>query len=92
MKNLTARHAARCGGCHKASEVTRLEWIHLRQPQRSLFLTAPLAREAGGSGKCQKAIYADATDPDYQAVLNLVQSAVQKATAFPRRDVRSLDP
>jgi hypothetical protein len=68
-----------------------LDWIDLREPARSLFLSAPLAREAGGSGKCGQVVYQDASDADYRAVLAVVADAVQKAWAQPRRDVASLE-
>ena len=91
LKDLTAVHARRCGTCHKGDEVTRLDWIDLRDPARSLFLTAPLAREAGGSGKCSQVAYQDASDADYRAVRALVAGAVKKAWEQPRRDVASLE-
>jgi mono/diheme cytochrome c family protein len=87
---LTQIHARRCAGCHKSDEVTRPYWIDLRRPERSLFLVAPLAREAGGSAKCGQGPYKSADDEDYKAVLSLVRSAVQKAWASPRRDVFAL--
>ncbi|MBN2506823.1 MAG: discoidin domain-containing protein [Verrucomicrobia bacterium] len=89
LKRLTARHDARCGSCHAAAAVTRLDWIDLRRPRRSLFLMAPLAREAGGLGACRPTVYAEAADPDYQAVFTEVLEAVRRAAAFPRRDLRS---
>lgn len=90
-QQLEQRHAARCGECHAASQVTRLDWIDLRDPARSLFLRAPLARSAGGLGTCPKAVYADTSDPDYQAILQRVRAAVRRATESPRRDLQSLD-
>jgi hypothetical protein len=72
--------------------VSRLSWIDLRHPERSLFLAAPLAKTAGGSQKCSKTVYADAADADYQAVLKLVRTAVARAWQFPRRDLEVLLP
>ena len=91
VQKLTAIHAKRCAGCHQRGEVTRLDWINLRKPQESLFLAAPLAKAAAGKQKCSRAVYQDQSDPDYRAVLQLVQSAVRKAWDLPRRDVKSLE-
>jgi hypothetical protein len=55
-----------------------------------LFVTAPLVKAAGGAGKCSPAVYANADDADYRAVLTLVESAVEKTWANPRRDLQSL--
>ena len=87
---LAAVHKRRCGACHKPADVARLDWIDLRDPARSLFLVAPLAREAGGAGTCRDTVYADRADPGYQAALGSVKAAVERAWARPRRDVRAL--
>jgi len=87
---IAAMHAKRCQACHKLSEVTRLSWVDLRQPDRSLFLAAPLAKAAGGTQKCSQAVYQDAGDADYQALRTLVRQAVEKAWQFPRRDLVSV--
>jgi len=90
-EQIAAVHARRCGDCHKPADVTRADWINLHRPRRSLFLTAPLAAEASGTGRCGKSIYKDQTDTDYQAVVRLVEAAAAKARARPRRDLRALD-
>jgi mono/diheme cytochrome c family protein len=88
---ITTIHARRCASCHEAAAVSRSDWIDLPAPERSRFLTAPLAKEAGGAARCREAVYADASDPDYQAVRALVEEAVRKAWESPRRDVATLD-
>jgi hypothetical protein len=88
---IEAVHARRCGSCHPAQEVTRSDWIDLHRPERSLFLTAPLAKTREGR-KCAQPPYADATDADYQAVLKLVDEAVKNAWSSPRRDLLGLLP
>ena len=87
----------RCAACHKSDAVARLDWIDLEVPAKSRFLVAPLAASAGGLGKCKgdnaPAIYTNAADPDYAAVLNVVTAAVKRAWDAPRRDLRSFkDP
>jgi hypothetical protein len=91
-REIAAVQQRRCGDCHAASDVSRLDWIDVRQPLRSLFLTAPLAAKAGGTGKCQPPVYKDQTDPDYQALVALVQAAVRRAWERPRRDLRAFPP
>jgi hypothetical protein len=82
-------HARRCTPCHSAQEVTRADWIDLRSPAQSLFLTAPSALSEAG-GKCSAPPYADQLDPDYLTVKRLVEDAVQRAWTAPRRDLRGL--
>jgi hypothetical protein len=90
-ESLLAIHAKRCAPCHQPDEVTRLDWIDIRRPARSLFLSAPLSAEAGGQGQCRPAIYATTEDADYQAALKLVIDAVEETWSRPRRDVQSLE-
>ncbi len=78
----------RCASCHAPAEVSRLDWIDLRAPHKSRFLAAPLAKDAGGTGKCAGAVYRDRTDPDYRALLDEVTAAVNEAWRRPRRDLR----
>jgi hypothetical protein len=55
-----------------------------------LLLTAPLAVSAGGLQRCGQPTYATCDDPDYQAVLQLLEDAVWRAWKYPRRDVQAL--
>lgn len=90
LGKIRAMHERRCAPCHKADEVTRADWIDLRQPASSRFLSAPLAKAAGGRGKCAQAVYQDPSDADYQALLRLTQTAVKTAWERPRRDLKAL--
>ena len=87
-----AVHARRCAACHDPAQVSRLDWISLREPRRSLFLAAPLAAEAGGLARCKPPPYKGATDPDYQALLRLLETTLERARIFPRRDIRAILP
>jgi mono/diheme cytochrome c family protein len=89
-RQITAVHERRCAACHKSAEVSRLDWIDLQQPERTLFLRAPLNKSAGGSQSCQGMVYQDASDPDYRSLRELVAAAVKKAWASPRRDLQTL--
>ncbi len=82
LGQITAVHEKRCAECHNPAEVSRLDWIDLKQPRNSLFLAAPLA-----SGKCGKAVYQNENDADYKTLLETVDKAVEKAKKFPRRDL-----
>ena len=54
---------------------------NLSYPEKSMILLAPLAEEAGGYGWCKAedgqpaAVFRDAKDPDYQAILQAVRGA-----------------
>jgi len=89
-EKIAAVHAKRCNACHQPGDVTRADWIDLHRPQRSRFLTAPLAKTSAGAARCKQPVYKDQTDPDYQAVLQVVTAAVGKAWDQPRRDLRAL--
>jgi hypothetical protein len=90
LGQLSAIHERRCAACHKSADITRLDWIDIRQPSRSLFLTAPLAQDSGARGRCTPPVYADSTDPDYRAARALVEVAVARQWEHPRRDVAAL--
>jgi hypothetical protein len=89
-RKIAGVHGKRCAACHKAADVSRLDWIDIRRPGRSLFLATPLVKAAGGTGKCKGAVYKDRADADYKAVLQAVEAAVQRLWARPRRDVKAL--
>jgi len=90
-RQITTVQERRCGACHKPTEVSRMDWIDLRQPERTRFLCAPLRKAAGGTEACQGAVYQDTSDPDYRLLRELVAGAAQKAWSFPRRDLQALN-
>ncbi len=92
LNEIEAVHTRRCQGCHQAADVSKPYWIDLNAPSKSLFLAAPLARSAGGTEKCAAVTYTSTSDPDFQAVLGLLQRATERAWAQPRRDLQSLPP
>jgi len=83
-------HQKRCAECHAPEAVSRIDWIDVKNPQKSKFLTAPLAGSAGGMERCGKAIYADQNDPDYVLLRKAVEDAVKRAIQYPRRDLEAL--
>ncbi len=85
-------HERRCTACHEPDKITRLDWVDLNHPDQSLFLAAPLGQSTQGRQACTQAPYANTQDPDYAQALNLVNAAVSKTWANPRRDLVSLRP
>jgi hypothetical protein len=59
---------SRCVSCH-AEGVPRKFYLRITNPHLNDFLVAPLAKSAGGSEKCGKAIFQTRDDPDYQRIL-----------------------
>lgn len=88
-QTLQTVHTRRCAQCHDPSGVSRTDWIDLMEPTRSRFLRAPLARSAGGDGRCGE-VYANAEDAEYQTLLLAVTRAVEESWRRPRRDVATL--
>lgn len=87
---IAAVHSLRCAFCHDSESVSRLDWIDLRAPERSLFLAAPLGSHP--QARCPGGAYPSAADPDYDALSQLVSEAVSKAWQNPRRDLQTLGP
>ena len=84
-------HQRRCASCHDPATLARPEWVDLHRPQRSLFITAPLAGAKTPSGKtCPQAVYGSLSDPDCAQVLSLLREASHRAWDSPRRDLRCL--
>ena len=107
-KRCTACHATPCsladGKCiafpnKKDPRNGRLSRMHrhyifnLSRPEKSLFLMAALAKEAGGLGLCTnglgKAVFATKDDPDYRTMLAAIQDGkamLDKESRFDRPD------
>jgi hypothetical protein len=47
-----------------------------------------LAKGAGGTERCGRAVFPDLKDPDYQALLTWAQESARRVRAEPRHDVR----
>jgi len=82
----------RCAECHDGGRIPRPSWTRLVNPQINSFLLAPLAKAAGGSGACGKAVFASPTDPDYQAVLRLFDPVLANLRTRPRTDMAGARP
>jgi len=77
----------RCASCHANGAIPRREWVRITEPELNPFLLAPLAREAGGSGRCGSAVFAGKADPDYRAILDTFGPVVAMLAERPRMDM-----
>ena len=73
-------------------EIPRQFWTRIVNPQMNAFMLAPLAKDAGGSGACGKAIFASAADPDYQALLRVFEPVLAQLRTRPRTDMPGAKP
>ena len=89
-KTLAAVAKRRCASCHKGGRVPRKFYTRIETPQLNTFLLAPLAKTAGGTEACVKPVFADTTDPDYQAILRTFQPVRKQLEQTPRTDMVSL--
>ena len=78
--------ATRCTGCHDKG-VPRSFYIRIEKPELNSFLLAPLAKSAGGTERCGKAVFATTSDPDYQALLKTFTPLRERLRASPRDDM-----
>jgi hypothetical protein len=56
-------------------------------PEKNNFLLAPLAREAGGTQKCGRAVFASPADPDYQKIVRTFDPVRALLKERPRADM-----
>lgn len=82
----------RCAECHKGGKIPRREWVRITEPEFNPFLVAPLAKSAGGSQKCGKAVFVSQRDPDYQAVLAVFKPLGELLRTRPRMDMPGARP
>ncbi len=77
----------RCGQCHKGGKLPRRVWTRVTEPEYNDFLLAPLARSAGGSGKCGKVVFKTKEDADYKAILATFEPVSAMLKDTPRMDM-----
>jgi len=77
----------RCAECHADGKIPRHVWTRVTNPQFNNFLLAPLAKSAGGNERCGKAVFDDADDPDYKAILATFEPILKLLAATPRLDM-----
>jgi len=89
--------ARRCNSCHAAKGkakakkrtggVPRKRWTRVSNPHLNEFLLAPLAKSAGGTEACGKAVFATKDDKDYRAILATFDPVLKGLAANPRMDM-----
>ncbi len=82
----------RCAECHAGGAVPREVWTRITNPGLNRFLLAPLAKAAGGTEACGRAVFADTSDPDYQALLRTFEPVTAQLQARPRDDMPGARP
>jgi hypothetical protein len=75
----------RCAECH--GDAPPLGRVRFTNVEENAFLLAPLAKSAGGTEQCGRAIFVDRNDPDYQKLLRLFEPITQVLKENPRQDM-----
>jgi hypothetical protein len=91
-KTLAEVARRRCSECHKNAEIPRQFWTRIENPQLNSFLLAPLARQAGGTEACGKAIFQSQSDPDYLRLLQSFEPVIAGLRERPRTDMPGAKP
>ena len=98
----------RCAACHKSGfridpaippvqvpdlpkTMTR-PCVNFTHPEQSRILTAPLARAAGGLGRCGEEVFTSRDDPTYKGALGVIQGWHDELLAHPREDMPGFVP
>jgi len=82
---------SRCASCH-AKGIPRKFYVRITNPHLNGFLVAPLAKSAGGSEACGKAVFQTRDDPDYQKILATFTPVAQLLKKTPRMDMPNSRP
>ncbi|MBE3068652.1 MAG: hypothetical protein IMZ66_00290, partial [Planctomycetes bacterium] len=85
-KTLADVSARRCASCHK-NGMPMLGYVRITNPEANPFLTAPLAKAAGGREACKAEVFRSREDPDYQAILKAFDAATASLKEKPRMDM-----
>ena len=67
-------------------------FYNLSQPEKSVLLLAPLAKQAGGFESCGTIVFANTADSDYQKILAAIQDAKEKLEQIRRFDMPGFRP
>ncbi|HUT92147.1 MAG TPA: NPCBM/NEW2 domain-containing protein [Thermoguttaceae bacterium] len=86
-------YGRRCAKCHGGGDGSHGTWwlsLNRRDVANSRLLAAPLARTAGGWGRCDETVFADASDPDYEKLLAALTTLRDTLAERPRADLLSI--
>ncbi len=78
----------RCASCHKG-KLPRTFYTRFENPQNNDFLLAPLAKAAGGTEKCGKAIFKTTDDADYRKIIKTFEPIHELLRKIPRADMKN---
>jgi len=84
LKEVAAR---RCAECHKEG-IPRKFYTRMLKPENNNFMLAPLAKDAGGTEACGRAIFASKDDPDYRKILETFKPVQELLEKRPRADMQ----
>jgi len=87
LKEVASR---RCAECHK-SNIPRKYYTRMLRPENNSFLLAPLAKSAGGTEKCGRAVFKSKEDQDYRKIMDLFQPLREMLKERPRADMLAFD-
>ncbi len=59
-------------------------YLRVEKPELNRFMLAPLAKSAGGTEVCGKAVFQSKDDADYQALLDLFDPIIELLANTPR--------
>ena len=65
---------------------------NLDRPEKSLVLTAPLARDAGGLELCGRPVFENTSDPAYREIHAAVETAAEQLSQQKRFDMPGFRP
>ena len=82
----------RCASCHKGGRLPRGNRLRFTNPRNNAFLLAPLAKSAGGTGKCGQAVFKGTGDPDYRKILKVFEPLGETLRKTPRIDMPGAKP
>ena len=83
LKEVASR---RCAGCHR-EKLPRDFYTRILKPENNRVLLAPLAKSAGGTERCGKAVFASKDDPDYQKIVDTFKPVHELLKKRPRADM-----
>jgi len=81
----------RCAACHKPAPkgrvpIPRTFYTRVTNVGDNNFLLAPLAKSAGGTEACGRAVFASRDDPDYRAIIAVFAPITKMLKDRPRMD------
>ena len=92
-KTLSGVYTRRCASCHGDGDGRADTWwltINRRDISLNRALKAPLARPAGGWGRCEGTVFANTDDADYQTLRSAFSRLQDRLARQPREDLASI--